>query len=240
MKNLACITNSLMLTTWSGVGMIEGSGKLGGTVMFKGRSGSQARVKTKGVNPRTNLQLARRSKLSQYSQAWLGLTAAQRSAWNEAAASGEWPQVNRLGKTYNPSGSQLFTKLSLNAKLVGGGPFTDPPLKLVLGDTFIDSFSGAAGTPALSLGYDGSIATDQPLCLYVTPQLSAGISRPGNSQYRFLNYQEGTSPINLLSAYTAVFGTLIAAKKIFVRAEIVTRDSGQRKLAGSLSAVIAA
>lgn len=229
-----------MLTKWSGIGMIEGSGKLQGTVMFKGRSGAMARVNTKGVNPQTSKQIARRATLSTRSQAWKGLTAAQRAAWNAAAASGQFPQVNRLGVTYNPTGAQLYTKLNTNIVLLGGTAITEPPIKTALTQVLLTALTAADGTPALSLTFSGTLDAAEGIILYATPNLSPGITRPGASQYRYLTTYTSTSPADLLTAYQALYGDPVEGQKIFIKGVIGNDTVGLTSLVGEVSAVVAA
>lgn len=219
--------------------MVEGSGKFGGNVAMKGKSGPSVRTKTKGVNPRTNSQISRRAALSARSQAWRGLTAAQRDAWNAAAASGAFAQKSRLGRSYNPSGAQLYGKLNLNIVLMGGTAITDPPTKPSLTQILLSGLTAADATPALSLTYTGTLGTNENLLIYATGNLSPGITRPGDSQYRFIVADSGTSPIDLLSDYQAVFGDPVESQKIFVRALVGNDLSGVTAQAGGVSAIVA-
>lgn len=220
--------------------MVEGSGGLGGTVLFKGRSGASARVKTKAVNPQTSKQITRRAVLSAQSQAWQGLTADQRAAWNSAAASGQFPQTNRLALTYNPTGAQLYTKLNTNILLLGGSVITEPPIKTSLTQVLLTSLTAADAVPALSLVFTGTLAASEALILYATPNLSPGITRPGKSIYRLLTTYTSTSPANLLTAYQALFGDPVEGQKIFVKGFIGDDAVGVTSLVGEVSAIVAA
>jgi len=219
--------------------MIEGSGKLQGTVMFKGRSGAFARVNVKGVNPRTNSQIARRAVLSTQSQAWRGLTAAQRAAWNAAAASGAFPQTNALGVTYNPTGAQLFVRLNINILLAGGSAITAPPVKPSLTQVLLTTLTAADATPALSLAFSGTLGASEALLISATGNLSPGVSRPGKSQYRFLEAYTSTSAADILTSFQAIYGDPVETQKIFVSAVIVDDTSGVTAQAGTVSAIVA-
>lgn len=229
-----------MKVKFSGIGITEGSGKIGGTVVGKGRSGQFARVRVKPVNPRTNSQTAQRSKFSVRSQAWRGLTEEQVAAWNAAADSGAFPLKNRLGVTFQPTGAQLYNRLNLNLAKIGASAISDPPVKESLPAILLGALTAAAGTPALSLAFTGTLGTDYSLAVYATPPVSPGISRPGRSDYRYLTTYASTTPANLLAAYQALFGDPIEGQKIFVYAEVVSETSGQTALAGGAVAVVAA
>lgn len=229
-----------MLINWSGVAITEGSGKLQGTVMLKGRSGPSARVNIKGVNPRTNSQIARRAALATRSQAWRGLSAANQAAWNAAAASGQFPQKSRLGRTYNPTGSQLYAKLNLNILLAGGSAISAPPTKPSLTQILLTTLTAADATPALSLAFSGTLGANEALLVYATGNLSPGIFRPGDSKYRFLTAYSSTTPADLLSAFQALYGDPVEGQKIFVKALVVDDQSGVTAQAGSVNAIVAA
>lgn len=229
-----------MKILYSGGMVVAGSGKMQGTVFAKGRSGAVARVRVKPINPNTNKQVSQRSKLSTRSSAWRSLTEAQRAGWNEAANSGQWPLKNALGVTFQPTGAQLYNQLNLNLSKIEAVAITAAPQKATLPAILLTGLTGTAGTPTLSLAYDGSPDSADKLVVYATPQLSPGISRPGRSKYRLLTVLADDSPQSILSAYTAQFGALVAGQKVFVYAEVVHSATGQAASAGSAVAVIGA
>ena len=224
----------------SGLGVTEASGKIGGTVVGKGRSGQFARVRVKPVNPRTNAQIGQRSKFSVRSQGWRGLTEAQIQAWNAAADSGAFPLKNSLGVTFQPTGSQLYNQLNLNLAKIGQAAISDVPVKEALPAILLGALTSAAGTPALSQAFSGTLGSGYSLAIYATAPVSPGISRPPRSRFRYLTTYTSTSPANLLSAYQALYGDPIEGQKIFLYAEVVSETSGQTALAGSSVAVVAA
>lgn len=229
-----------MKTIWSGIGMVAGSGKIQGSVMSKGRSGAIVRVRVKPTNPKTNLQIAQRSKLSTRASAWRGLTAAQRSGWNSAANSGQWTLKNTLGISFNPTGSQLYNQLNLNLSKIGASNIATVPVKEALPAILLGTLTAAAGTPALSLAFSGTLGSGYSLAIYAAPQQGAGITQPGPSKYRYLTTYASTTPANLLTAYTTMFGTLVEGNKVFLYAEVVSETSGQAAQAGSAVATVAA
>jgi hypothetical protein len=62
------------------------------------------------------------------------------------------------------------------------------------------------------------------------------------SLLRFLNVYGGASPMNLAAKWIALFGVLTAqeGQKIFVSVEAIDANTGQRRLVGNTSVVIAA
>ena len=83
---------------------------------------------------------------------------------------------------------------------------------------------------SFSVAYTATpMAASTKLLIEATPQLSAGITFVGRSKFRqiLLTAAAAASPANILAAYNAKFGALVAGKKVFVRATAITSD-GQR------------
>lgn len=222
----------------SGIGVTELSGKFGGTVGARNKSGMTIRNRVKGTNPKTNAQLTQRAKFSNNASGWRELTTAERKAWILSASSGEWPQKNRLGETVQPTGSGLYNLLNDTLSSVGVAIITAPPLKVSFTQITLGAFTVAEAVPAMSLIYAGVLAADEGLVLTATFGMSPGVSRPSN--FRKIAYYVTTSPANLLASYSAVFGNPIAGTQVFIRAEIVNEMTGQRELVGQVSAIVAA
>ena len=94
-------------------------GKVGGVVYSANASGPFCKSWIKPVNPRTNSQIVRRGRFSQFPSLWADLTDAQRADWRTYAAAGPQALVNSLGVTYYASGYNWFCKV--NAQLASCG-----------------------------------------------------------------------------------------------------------------------
>lgn len=73
---------------------------------------------------------------------------------------------------------------------------------------------------ALSVAFATSpLASGVKLAIYATKPLSAGVVRPSAKQFQLLAVSgaAATSPVNVLSAYTAKYGDLVSGQKIFFR-----------------------
>ena len=73
---------------------------------------------------------------------------------------------------------------------------------------------------ALSIAFTPSpLGAAEKIRIQATPQLSAGIGFVPSSRYKdvFLGAAASATPANILSAYNALFGTLVSGKKIFFR-----------------------
>jgi hypothetical protein len=121
-----------MKTLWSGIGMVDGRGKLNGTVLSKNRYGNYARVKVTPVNPKTTDQQNRRGAFGNLAQLWPTLTEAQRQSWLEAASTG-FPGHNIFGNPFDRQGNALFIGLNSNLFTIGEAPLTTAPASQVLG-----------------------------------------------------------------------------------------------------------
>lgn len=102
------------------------SGNLGGInyTRWRGRAVARARTTWIGFTPSTQ-QLLYKGKLEFVVKAWGGsLTAAQRSAWVNAAAS--FRVIDRFGRQYTCTGYQMFCKLNMQ-RSVAELPFNSLP-----------------------------------------------------------------------------------------------------------------
>lgn len=64
----------------------------------------------------------------------------------------------------------------------------------------------------------------------MTKQVSAGVNFMPRSQYKFVAKvaAAGASPANVLAAYNALFGALVAGKKIFFRLWAINTATGNQ------------
>ena len=228
----------MALIKFSGFGITEISGKVGGNVSARNKSGATLRNRVKGTNPRTNAQTNQRAKFSSNAGGWRGLTTAERKSWNLAGASGEWPIKTRIGEVMQPSGSQLYNMLNDTITSVGAAPISSPPLKVSFTSIVLGTLTAASGAPALSLAFTGVLGSDEGLVVNATYGVSPGVTRPSN--FRKVAYYASTTPANLLAGYQGVFGNPIEGTQIFVEVEIVNELTGQRELVGKVSAIVAA
>lgn len=90
----------------------DGSGKIGGHVVAKNRSGHYLRTKVTPSNPRTSAQSETRAILGTLSSAWSALTPEERATWNGAV--NNWSSTNIFGDIKNPTGKNLFVGLNKN------------------------------------------------------------------------------------------------------------------------------
>jgi hypothetical protein len=207
--------------------VVAGSGKIGGHVVAKGRSGSYMRTKVKPVNPKTTKQITVRSFLTTLSQAWKSLTTAQLLAWNTAVAS--YQKHNKFGDLVKPSGFNLYIGLNRNLKDVNVAIINTPATPAAVPSMATFAPTSATGTPALSLVFTPTVPAATAFKVFATVGMSAGKSYVKN-QFRQITVLPATtvSPFNALAAYTAVFGSIPAiGQKFFIKVVPVNTTTGQ-------------
>ena len=199
------------------------SGSAGNMTASRNRSGQYYRQRSLPTQPRTTAQLAARSRLTTLSAAWRGLTAAQMAAW--AGFANSFSVVNNLGQTIQLTGHQCYVKVNAVNLLLGVAASATPPALPTFAACAVTALTGTAGTPALDLnGAAQAAGTDQ--MVYVSPQLSAGVSYNGRYAYIGKSGTYAAGKYSILSLYTAKYGTLVVGKKIFVK--VVQNQAGMQ------------
>jgi hypothetical protein len=220
--------------------VVDGRGKIGGHVASKNRAGSYFRTKVSPVNPQTGFQLGVRNRFTGLSQGWRGLTQEQRDAWNGAVS--DYARTDIFGDLRQPTGFNLYQRLNNNLINVGESAISTPPLPESVGEVVATGLTAEDGTVAesLSLTLAGAVPANTAVKVYATAPQSAGRSFV-KSQYRQIDVLNtgSASPVDLLSAYQAKFGsTGSAGQKIFVKLEAVNTNTGQVGTPSEVSAIV--
>lgn len=211
---------------WGAI-VVDGRGKLGGHVFTKTRSGATMRTKVTPVNPQSPAQAAARSRLGSQSQAWRGLTEAQRIGWNDLAQ--RTAKTNIFGDQYFPTGKNLFTGLNSNRLLITQPPLTTAP-ELVEMPVIIDmapviSFNDEEIT--LNIKTAGE-TEGSALVIEATAPMSVGRFNFDGS-YRIINpTADPAETVPLFTSYVAKFGTPPVGSKIGIRAYYISVTTGQQ------------
>ena len=206
--------------------VVDGRNKIGGQVASKNRAGAYLRNKVTPVNPQSVAQSNVRNRFGGISQAWRGLTEAQRTAWNAAVQ--DFGRTDIFGDIRNPSGAQLHQRLNQELSLAGASLIVLPPLVGETETISALSATAAAGTPALSVVFGPSpVPANTAYIVEATPQVSPGKSFVKNLYRRIGQIAPAaTTPFDALSAYTARFGALVAGQKLFIRVKTVNLLTG--------------
>lgn len=214
--------------------------KLNGSVFSRNRGGAYVRNKVTPTNPQTQAQVLARARLTQFSQAWRGLTQAQRDAWNSVTS--QWARTDVFGDVVNPSGNALFNRLNINVALAGGSVLSLPPQAVGAAALTDLSIAPAAGTAALPVTFaPAAVPADHVMYVEATANLSAGISN-ASAQFRHVATLPAATATgeDLIAEYTAKFGSLVAGQKVFVRAKFIHEVTGEVSQRLVASAIVSA
>lgn len=219
--------------------VVAGSGKINGFVASRNRAGAYFRTKVTPVNPQTSDQNTVRSRLATRAQAWRGLTADQRAAWNGAVAN--FAKTDVFGDLKNPSGFNLYVRLNNNLAAVGSSAITTPPVPAAVSTLELMSLSVAAGSPEFEITFSGAVPANTAVKVFATPGLSPGVNFV-KSEYRLITVLPPAepNPYDGLADYNAKFGALVAGQKIFLKVVFVSTVTGIESSAQSISAIVAA
>lgn len=221
----------MALIKWGALA-VDGRGKVGGQVLSKNRAGNYIRNKTTPVNPQTIAQVGARNRLTTQSQAWRGLTQAQRDAWDASVE--DFKKTNIFGDQVRPTGFNLYINLNATLDLADTAAIADPPAPEAIVGLLTLALSVVNGVAAVTITYTGTpVPANTAYLMYMTPGVSAGRSFV-KSEYRFIGFIDaaGASPEDALAAYQAVFGSVPpVGMKVFVKLIPMSKTSGQRGVA---------
>lgn len=193
---------------------IPQSGSLNAATSSRNRFGQYRRRRAVPVNPASTRQQLARSKTQQFAAAWRNLTDAQRAAWTDLGAS--IVRTDSLGNPYTLTGLQAYTLIN-NTLTISGQPAVSDPPSLVM-PAPLATVSLTLTPTSFSVAFTPTpVAADEFVQVWASPQRSAG--RMFENDFRLIQSTAlaGTSPVNLLAAYTSRFGAPVAGNRIFVR-----------------------
>lgn len=222
---------------WGAI-VVDGRGKLGGHVFTKTRSGATMRTKVTPVNPQSPAQAAARSRLGSQSQAWRGLSEAQRTAWNDLAQ--RTGKTNIFGDQYFPTGKNLFTGLNSNLMLVDVNPKPDAPELVQMPVITAMSPVVKATDLEINLGIvtEGTVEDTQIIIEATAPQSVGRFNFDGS--YRIIDaLGDPSDPEAVFSMYVRKFGTPAVGSKIGFRVYYISAETGQQSPRFSAAAIVA-
>lgn len=195
------------------------SGSAAGTTSSRNRFGQYRRTRAVPVNPGSPAQSSARSSLAAASQAWAGLTEAQRAAW--AAYAEGHPRTDSLGQTIILTGHQMFVGFYAAAaaaalSLPTDAPYGEPPAAPAMVVTALnDSAVSVTLTP-------GVVPANSSVVIEAGRPVSPGVTF--FKDYRVVRVfaaAADVSPADISAAYVAKFGSPTTGTKVFIRAKIV-------------------
>ena len=185
--------------------VVDGSGKLGGHVFSKNRSGNYMRTKVTPTNPSTIAQTGARALFGAISAGWSALTLPFILGWNEAVV--EWQKTNIFGDLKSPSGKALYQRLNNQAQSAGWPEVIQVPAKEDFPVAIITNARIAVGAETIALS---GLVSDAKVRVmeFATPVLSRGTKFVKN-RLRLIETQltstssEGDSYISYVAKYGA-------------------------------------
>lgn len=218
--------------------VVAGSGKVGGHVASRNRAGAYFRTKVTPVNPQTASQLTVRSRLGSRSQAWRGLTQAQRDAWN--AAVGDFARTDVFGDLKNPSGFNLYNRINNNLVTVGAAAILVPPIPGTVLTVVITSIIPNGGTQLIPMVLSGAVPAGTAMKVFATAPQSPGKSFV-KSEFRLITTLPAATatPVALGAAYVAKFGAFATGQKLFFKLVFTNTTTGLETPPVQVSAIAA-
>lgn len=218
---------------WSGIGIVDGRGKINGTVLSKNRGGAYARVKVTPTNPRSAAQMFVRSNLAFLAQKWRTLTQNERDAWSGAVQN--YTRTDVFGDVKTPTGYGLFMRINTALRDASTQLFFNipaPPVEIV-GVKSVDGVPGDPGDPgSISVSFDDDASGNGYLLIDASQPLSQGVSTAGSRYKRIANeeildFENTFAMADFVSKYESIYGQIPEGQKIFVRVTVMM-SNGQR------------
>jgi len=214
-----------MKALWSGIGTVDGRGKLNGSVASTNRYGNFWRVKASPINRRTSFQTAVRATFAFLSTAWGNLlTEAQRQAFRAFAS--DHPSSDVFGRIRALDGHAMYIALNAALQNAGLALITSPPTDITTGEvgalTLVATVA-AGGTLTVATN-EANIPVGSKINVYATKVMPNGRNFV-KSQLAFIKTEAiAGTPYDIKSAWVAKYGAFPAAAggKIFVALQIVT------------------
>ena len=220
----------------------DASGSVGGNIFSRNASGPYVKGFTMPHNPNTQKQQKVRSDFAVLISQWKNLSKAQQQLWQDAAP--QYPKTDSLGQSGVYTGQQLFNKLNQTLAVVGVSLITQPLIPKVFSAIDLSSFTinrtaGVLDDANVVLSAVGT--ANEAVIVTITPGLSGGITRPGRSQFKIVETFADASlapQLDFDAAYAALYGVPEVGATIFVRVDVVNKQSGQRLHLGQLTTVV--
>ena len=186
---------------------------MAGTTASRNRFGQYLRSRAVPVNPRSAAQGLSRSRMSVNAATWRTLTGDVRAGWTDLGMS--MVRHDSLGASYTLTGFQAFCSVNNTLASAGSALITAAPGLVTPAGLLTATLTTTAGT--LSLAYTATpLATGVKLCVFGSPQRSAGRAFEGDFRLILTSAAAGASPLNLLASYSAKFGAPVIGNRIFV------------------------
>ena len=207
--------------------VVDMRGKISGNVYSKNKGGAYSRVRVVPTNPNSSYQAAVRANFTTNSQAWRGLTEAERTSWRQAV--GNFPRINRVGDAHNLSGNALYQSLNKNLDDVDLGPISSAPAPASVTAVAVSTAVADTTLQTLVITLSAVVPANTSLKIFATDTLSAGVESPGTKLRQIQAAGNGdAAALSLTTNYLAKYGAIGAAgSKIFYKIVPVNETTGQ-------------
>ncbi len=206
--------------------VVAGSGKIGGHVASKNKSGAYFRTKVTPSNPQTLAQLGVRGDFTTVSKEWGNLTQSQRNGWNNTVAS--FKGTNIFGDIVTPSGFNLFVKINQNLLNINAAILSDAPQAIAPDPLTSLTATAVSGTGIVTLTFAPAIGANSSMVVMATAPQQPGKSFVKNL-YRKVGVYDAAdvSPLAITADYAAKFGAPSnPGQRIFFKCFMVNTDTG--------------
>jgi hypothetical protein len=211
---------------WSGIGVVDGSGKLGGNVATKNAYGDIWRRKVTPINRASPSQTAIRSAFSTFSSNWSQLlTEDERNAWIGFTANHEFSMS--FGNKRSLKAKEMYVKINMFLFNSGLTNITSPPTDLATGQIGKLTLVADSGGPTLTVATNEiDVPGSAVINFWATPLVNNGRNSV-SSLNRFIGtITSGGTPYDIMAFWVAKYGTFPtgAGQKIAVLAQIVSDE----------------
>lgn len=220
---------------WSGIGVTQGSGKLGNEIYSRNQGGYYKKAYASPiVNPNAN-GLAVRDIYALLSDAWADLPTANQLEWISAAR--DIVGGKKLHRSKCLSGWNYFYQVNFNLVVIDQAVIYEPPKKAGHQEILAATYLGIPSPTSILLQWTFSNtgnATDTSHYLMVCMSACWSLGRHSyNIPINFIKYFAPTvnpSTTNLISAYETIWPTPTVNKRIFVKAFLINKLDGSRSV----------
>lgn len=202
------------------------SGSIRGTVFSRNRGGAYIRGRTIPSTVTSPAALNIKGILAARSQAWAGLSSAERNAWTEYAR--QTPITDTLGQTITRSGHQAYVALNSRLELIGQPTIDVPPIV-----NAPDALSTYTQTYDIGAGSFAAAFTPTPLAANERLWIQAAVvNSAGKSYVRNLYRFVGTSAAAQATGFDAEslvearWGALTVGQTVHFLLSVVDEDTG--------------
>jgi hypothetical protein len=213
-------------------GLISDARKsIGGTTYAANRYGLYNRTRTAPVQPRTPPQQHNRAAFTLVTQAWKGLTPAERDAYRVYAET-QW-KVDSLGQRYRPSGYGVWCETALNLMNATGSLPVRPPdlndVDHIPQASGVSVFSDGVSTVAIELfiaSYDGGEVGG--LLVHFTRGLRPTVNFISRHDYRLMPkpYTPGLTLYIFEAQYSDLLGFPAAGTNVGMKLQLINTSTG--------------